>query len=170
MAWERSNKLFAPRIEAINSAKSFPKEKRDSDNFLLLSLQVNLHGKQDAQAITAAIPEQKLSLIVVNTLTVSIGANSENDSGDMAQFIQNIGKLKVQYNCHVMIIHHTGKDKSRGARGHTSLRAPVDTEIEVKVDGAIHIADTKKQRDMENGKKVGLTLRVIKLGLNDEMT
>jgi hypothetical protein len=168
LACEGGKKSFAPRIEAISRAKSFLKEKRDSDNFLLLPLQVDLHGKQDAQAITAAIPEQKLSLIVVDTLAMSIGAGSENDSADMAQFIQNIGKLKAHYNCHVMIIHHTGKDKSRGARGHTSLRAAVDTEIEVKVDGSIRIAETKKQRDMENGKKVGFTLRVIELGLDDE--
>jgi len=34
-----------------------------------------------------------------------------------------------------MIIHHSGKDKNKGARGHSSLRAAVDTEIEIKVDG-----------------------------------
>ena len=71
MACEGGKKSFAPRIEAISRAKSFLKEKRDSDNFLLLPLQVDLHGKQDAQAITAAIPEQKLSLIVVDTLAMS---------------------------------------------------------------------------------------------------
>ena len=48
LACEGGKKSFAPRIEAISRAKSFLKEKRDSDNFLRLPLQVDLHGKQDA--------------------------------------------------------------------------------------------------------------------------
>ena len=35
---------------------------------------------------------------------------------------------------HLLIVHHTGKDETRGARGHTSLRAATDTEIEITGD------------------------------------
>ena len=31
-----------------------------------------------------------------------------------------------------MLVHHTGKDTAKGARGHSLLRAATDTEIEVK--------------------------------------
>ena len=58
----------------------------------------------------------------------------------MAQFIKNIMTLKKRYNCHVLIVHHSGKDQAKCARGHSSLRAAVDTEIVVKVDGSIRIA------------------------------
>ena len=51
----------------------------------------------------------------------------------MAQYIRNITTLRSGFNCHVLIIHHSGKDKNKGARGHTSLRAAVDTEIEINV-------------------------------------
>ncbi len=43
------------------------------------------------------------------------------------------------------------------------MRAAADTEIEVKVDGSIRTATCKKQGDMENGKSIAFTLRVVDL-------
>jgi len=40
----------------------------------------------------------------------------------------------------------SGKDQTTGARGHSSLRAAVNTEIEVSVDGLMRLATTRKQR------------------------
>ena len=62
-------------------------------------------------------------------LAMTMGAGSENDGADMGQYIKNIMLLKSIFNCHVMIIHHSGKDRGKGARGHSNLRAAVDTEI-----------------------------------------
>ena len=68
-----------------------------------------------------------------------------------------------------LIVHHTGKDRSKGARGHSSLRAALDTEIELKVDGLVRVASVTKQRDMESGKKVAFTLEVVELGLDNDL-
>ena len=65
-------------------------------------------------------------------------------------------------------LYHAGKDKSKGSRGHSSLRAAVDTEIKVKQERNVRTATCEKQRDMENGKKVAFTLRGVDLGLDDE--
>lgn len=168
LASEGGTKSYGPRIAALRDAKSELQEKGAADDLLLTLIQVDLHGTADIDAISAALPELEFALIVVDTLAMSIGAGSENDSADMAQFIKNIMTLKKRYNCHVLIVHHSGKDRAKGARGHSSLRAAVDTEIEVKVDGAVRTATCKKQRDMENGKRIAFTLRVVDLGLDDE--
>ena len=107
--------------------------------------------------------------MVVDTLAKSIGEGSENDGRDMGMFISNIMRLKTHFNCHIMIVHHTGKDRSKGARGHSSLRAALDTEIELKADGLVRIASVTKQRDMENGKKVAFTLEVVELGMDEDL-
>ena len=169
LASEGGQKSYGPRIAALRDAKSELQEKGAADDLLLTLIQVDLHGTTDIDAISAALPELNFTLIVVDTLAMSIGAGSENDSADMAQFIKNIMTLKKRYNCHVLIVHHSGKDRAKGARGHSSLRAAVDTEIEVKVDGSIRTATCKKQRDMENGKSIAFTLRVVDLGLDDEL-
>lgn len=168
LACEGGVKSYSPRIEAIRNAKSDLYGTGMAGHFLLLPTPVDLHGEKDVDAISAALPDLDFSLIVVDTLAMSMGGGSENDSADMGQYIQNIFALKAQYNCHVMIIHHSGKDKSKGSRGHSSLRAAVDTEIEVKDEGSFRTATCKKQRDMENGKQVAFTLRGVDLGLDDE--
>ena len=168
LACEGGVKSYGPRIEAIRNAKSDLYNEGMADHFLLLPTPVDLHGEKDVDAITAALPDLDFSLIVVDTLAMSMGSGSENDSADMGQYIKNIFALKARYNCHVMIIHHSGKDKSKGSRGHSSLRAAVDTEIKVKVVGIVRSATCEKQRDMENGKKVAFTLRGVDLGLDDE--
>ena len=168
LACEGGMKSYAPRIEAIRNAKSDLYREGMADHFLLLPTPVDLHGDKDVDAISAALPDLDFSLIAVDTLAMSMGGGSENDSSDMGQYILNIFALKAYYNCHVMIIHHSGKDKSKGSRGHSSLRAAVDTEIQVSDEGSYRMATCKKQRDMENGKQVAFTLRGVDLGLDDE--
>jgi hypothetical protein len=168
LACEGGVKSYSPRIEAIRNAKSDLYDAGMADHFLLLPTPVDLHGEKDVNAISAAMPDLDFSLIVVDTLAMSMGGGSENDSADMGQYIQNIFELKARHNCHVMIIHHSGKDKTKGSRGHSSLRAAVDTEIQVSDEGIYRTATCKKQRNMENGKQVAFTLRGVDLGLDDE--
>jgi len=156
---------FNKRIFAVKNSKP-DLHKGGCKNLMLLPVQVDLHGAEDASAIINQTNKQNYKLLVIDTLAMSIGEGSENDGRDMGIFLTNIMRLKAHFNCHIMIIHHTGKDKSKGARGHSSLRAALDTEIELKVDGLARIAKATKQRDMESGKKIAFTLDVVELGLD----
>lgn len=66
------------------------------------------------------------------------------------------------------MIHHCGKDEAKGARGHSSLRAAVDTEIEVfRPEGErVSTVRVTKQRDLEPGEPMPFTLRQVVLGEN----
>jgi len=160
-------KGFAKRIAAIKLENNILYENM-ADNLQLLPVQVDFHGEDDVNAVISLIQEQDFSLIVVDTLAMTMGAGSENDGADMGQYIKNIMLLKSKFNCHVMIIHHSGKDRGKGARGHSSLRAAVDTEIEVKADGLMRVATALKQRDLENGKKVAFSLMGVQLGFDED--
>jgi hypothetical protein len=160
-------KGFAKRIAAIKLENNLLYEGM-ADNLQLLPVQVDFHGVDDVNAVIGLVQEQDFSLIVVDTLAMTMGAGSENDGADMGQYIKNIMLLKSIFNCHVMIIHHSGKDRGKGARGHSSLRAAVDTEIEVKADGLVRLATAHKQRDLENGKKVAFSLMGIQLGFDED--
>ena len=160
-------KGFAKRIAAIKLENNILYENM-ADNLQLLPVQVDFHGEDDVNAVISLIQEQDFSLIVVDTLAMTMGAGSENDGADMGQYIKNIMLLKSIFNCHVMIIHHSGKDRGKGARGHSSLRAAVDTEIEVKADGLMRFATAHKQRDLENGKKVAFSLMGVQLGFDED--
>lgn len=103
-----------------------------------------------------------VKMIVIDTLSRALAGGNENDSQDMGEFVKNVDYIRQRLNTHLMIVHHTGKDQARGARGHSLLRAAVDTELEVADD----VITTKKQRDMEFSPPIGFELEVITLGQN----
>ena len=70
--------------------------------------------------------------------------------------------VSVRVGGHVMVVHHTGKDTSKGARGHSSLRAAIDVELEVK-PGLVTVT---KSRDAATGDTFGFHLEVVPLGEN----
>lgn len=66
-------------------------------------------------------------------------------------------------------MHHTGKDTGRGARGHSPLRAAIDTEIELSRDDLGQItAEVTKQRDGPTGYRFCYQLRQVELGLDQD--
>lgn len=107
---------------------------------------------------------QSPSLIVVDTLARAIAGGNENSSEDMGALVRNGDLIRQATGAHLMWIHHSGKDQAKGARGHSSLRAATDTEIEVAAVGVARQATITKQRDMECSGAFGFTLRAVELG------
>ncbi len=87
---------------------------------------------------------QKCVLIVVDTLARAMAGGDENTATDMGRFVGHCNRLQHATGAAVHIIHHTGKDKSKGARGSSALRAATDTEIAI----APGLMAIEKQRDM----------------------
>ena len=93
-----------------------------------------------------------------------MGAGDENTAKDMGQFVQSVDAIRQATGAHVAIIHHSGKDAGKGARGSGSLRAAVDTEIELRRNGAAIVATATKQRDMVCGAEFAYRLVSVELG------
>jgi hypothetical protein len=110
----------------------------------------------------------KLALIVVDTLSRAIAGGNENGPEDMTAFIANVDALRDYTGAHVMIVHHTGKDTAQGARGHSSLRAATDTEIEIENDEGLRTATATKQRDLEPKQPIVFQLKVHEIGNDDD--
>jgi putative DNA primase/helicase len=93
---------------------------------------------------------EKVGLIVIDTVQRVMAGADENAVEDMGRFVAAVDRLREETGAHVLAIHHSGKDASKGARGHSSLRAAVDTEIEVAADefNRQHSFTITKQRDL----------------------
>lgn len=109
-----------------------------------------------------------IGLIVVDTLSRAIAGGNENSSEDMGALVRHLDLIRQALPAHVMVIHHSGKDSARGARGHSLLRAATDTEIEVSrgPGGTTATARVTKQREMELGAEFSFSLTAVTLGLN----
>lgn len=112
----------------------------------------------------------QVKFIVVDTLSRSMAGGNENSPEDMTKFIGNCDKLREITSASLAVVHHSGKDKAAGARGHSSLRAATDTEIELDHDEAtgMRTARATKQRDMETGTLFSFKLNVIELGIDED--
>ena len=119
---------------------------------------------QAAEETTGA----KVAAIVLDTLARVMVAGNENDSRDMSAFIANVDRIRAETGAAVMIVHHCGKDSSKGARGHSSLRAAVDTEILIEGLEGTRIATVTKQRDMPSGQRYAFDLVPIEIGTDLE--
>lgn len=109
-----------------------------------------------------------ISVVVIDTLSRAMAGGNENSPEDMTAFIGNCDKLREATGAHVMVIHHSGKDRERGARGHSALKAAVDTEIEVTKDDGIITAEVKKQRDGKTGTKFSFIMQSVSVGQDDD--
>jgi hypothetical protein len=141
-----------------------------SERLVVIPVSIDLCGSAlDAEAVAALIRDEaevhgEPALLVIDTLARSMGQGDENTAPDMGAFVRNVDVIREKTSAHVMVIHHSGKDRAKGARGHSSLRAATDTEIELTGEAEIVVAEAKKQRDMANGRRFAYRLAEVDLG------
>ncbi len=71
-------------------------------------------------------------VLIIDTWAMLTASMDENSGKDMSAAMASLRELQARvYNLTIIIIHHAGKDGSRGMRGHSSLLAAVDVAIEV---------------------------------------
>lgn len=102
----------------------------------------------------------RLGLIVLDTLSRVLAGGDENSSIDMGALVRHFDAIRTATSAHLMVVHHTGKNLAKGARGHSLLRAATDTEIEVSAEG-IRVT---KQRDLEKRSAAKFGLETVVLG------
>ena len=86
-------------------------------------------------------------VVAIDTYTAALGANgSDCDPKDVSAFIQNVQRHLLP-SCTVVVLHHFGKDSSRGGRGWSGLRAALDFELEIDHDGDLRTMRVTKSRD-----------------------
>lgn len=101
-----------------------------------------------------------VGLVVLDTLSRVLAGGDENSSVDMGAFVRNVDHLRHATGAHTMLVHHSGKNRAKGARGHSLLRAATDTEIEI-ADNEITVT---KQRDIDGNFRRSFVLDPLELG------
>ncbi len=138
-----------------------------------------LHDQADLQyildlayGVKARLPNAP-QIIVIDTLSRIMAGGDENSPADMTALIRNMDAIREATGAHITLVHHTGKDTAKGARGHSSLRAATDTEIEVANENGARAALVTKQREHQGGETFAFTLKSVSLGIDmdgDEVT
>jgi hypothetical protein len=167
------------RLRAYRQAHGIDSERHP---FVLLTLPVDLHGSDDHTSLlieevkhhSAAFEAEfgiPVELIVIDTLSASCPGANENASDDVSRILGRCHRLSNLTGSAVMLVHHMNASGQR-ERGHSSLRANIDSVIEVSrhetlkdADGrTIRMAKITKQKDGEDGVSWRFILRQIELG------
>jgi putative DNA primase/helicase len=162
---------LAKRILGWRSAKA--EETPDPPIHILPQAVAMPTGELDEMiGLIAELPTPPV-LIVLDTLARTFGAGDENSQKDMNAFVAACDRLRDVTGACVLVIHHSGKDAERGARGSTALPGAVDTNIYVKRSGdnvtLVNSAPHGKQKDAAEFADVCLRAQNVKFSYQGEV-
>lgn len=138
-------------------------------NFKIILDNFNLMKESNVVDLAQTIIDAQMhkGLIAVDTLNQASPGAEENSSVDMGHILKHLKLLQEMTGGLVLVIHHSGKDASQGLRGHSSLKAALDTNIQV-VGGDKRSWLLEKSKDGADGKSFGFKLAVQQLGVDSD--
>lgn len=155
---EAGYKLRAQAWE-MNHAQPLPNGLR------LLLDPFKLTESQDVEDLAAVVPAG--AVVIVDTLNRAAPDIDENSSRDMGKVLEAAKRLQALTGGLVVLVHHTGKDESKGLRGHSSLFAALDAVVTVSRDGDHREWKLGKSKDGADGEAYTFKLRVEPLGFDE---
>jgi hypothetical protein len=123
----------------------------------------DLTGRKALADLLATLPEKPV-FIVIDTFARALMGGDENSAQDVGAFNSAVAALIDSTQACVMIIHHSGKNKSAGARGSSALLGAIDTELEVDN----HTVTANKQRDVEACEPIGFKLVPLIVSVDED--
>jgi RecA-family ATPase len=122
-----------------------------TEPFNLVNLDDVLALARDARKV-AEKRGATIRLVVVDTLSKALQGAAEDEQG-IGKAIANADVIRQELEANVLLVHHTGKDQSAGARGSSLIGANVDSMFRVSRElNQPRIAVTcEKQKDAEDG-------------------
>ena len=114
------------------------------------------------------VKEIEPSVIVIDTLNQSAAGCDENSNVDMSLIVSRAKIIADAIKGLVLLVHHTGKDASKGLRGHSSLNAALDVAIEVQAETVKtpRFFRITKSKDGTCGEGLAFKLKSVDLGVD----
>ena len=121
-----------------------------------------------SELVAAIVAAGGADLCIMDTFAQMTAWADENSAGEMGRALSHAKALKVATGATVMLVHHTGKDSTKGARGSTVIRGAADAEIEVARMETGRVIRTTKQKDADEGGEWGFTLDQVQVGTDED--
>lgn len=163
------------RVEAFCRHHQLDQDQRQRLPFGFIMGNVNIGPQgQDVGAIIGAAKEledrsgEKCRLIPIDTMARATLGHDENDPRDVGALINKMDAIRRAVDATVEIVHHAGKNLALGARGHSSLRAAMDYEIEIERSGEARTLRVRKNRDGSDAAELGFQLQSVEIGTDQD--
>ena len=135
------------------------------DGLQLMMQPFMLTEPKDLADLAAVVPAG--AVVFLDTLNRAAPTADENSSKDMGEILSAAKLLQSLIGGLVVLVHHTGKDSTKGLRGHSSLFAALDAAVEVSRDGDNREWKVAKSKDGADGDAQPFRLKVETLGVDE---
>jgi hypothetical protein len=103
-------------------------------------------------------------LLIIDTLARCFGSGDENSTEDMGAFIASLDKLRAYFpGLTILVVHHSGKDDTKGARGSTALKGAADAVMHLTKKGPLLFLKSEKQKGAGPFDELKILLDVVAL-------
>jgi AAA domain len=102
--------------------------------------------------IARACPEGPRA-IALDTLARCMGEGDENSARDMGRFVNRCAAIERHFGCVVVVVHHVGKDPTRGGRGSNALNGAADVTMMVEKAEAFSTVRIEEMKDGPEGQE-----------------
>lgn len=126
----------------------------------------------EAALITDLIKEIKArgqyDLIVMDTFAQVMAGANENSGEDVGKALAECRRIHRHTGAMVLLVHHSGKDASKGSRGWSGLKGACDVELEVSRSDDDRAVSASKLKDGRDGIQIGFKLHTVVLGEDED--
>lgn len=130
----------------------------------------NLILKEDALDVAKAIKASGgADVVIVDTFAQTTPGANENAGEDMGKALAHCKGIHRATGAVVVLVHHAGKDPTKGARGWSGLRAAADAELEVVRGATGRALRLTKSKDGEDELEWGFDLEVVQIGVDEDL-
>lgn len=152
---------FQTRLEALAKHRD---ETLDGVPIGIMAGAPNLLEGGELALIEAIKASGGAGLVVIDTLAQTTPGANENTSEDMGKAIAAVKHISAALDAMVLIVHHAGKDLSRGARGWSGMKGAADVQFEIGRNGDDRYFEIEKSKDGADGMRYHFRLESVPLG------
>lgn len=121
---------YYPNRERIKIMHKNLKNK-STDNFQIAnSVRILFDNEDNIVELDKVLKEIKPKVLIIDPL-VKFHCSNENSANEMANVFRNLRTLMNDNQISVILVHHDGKDESKGARGSSSILGEYDSSINI---------------------------------------
>lgn len=92
-----------------------------------------------------------IGLVIIDTMQMALGGADENSATEATAIVENCRRLSLYLDCAVMLVHHSGKDGTKKARGSSAFMAAMDTVIQMTKNNSGIVLKVVKQKNGPGG-------------------
>ena len=152
------------RVHAVGMRRGEP-----SESFRVIAQDFSLAKPEDVDELGDCLLQsgRRDGVVIIDTLARAAPGLDENSSKDMGLIINAANTLQKMIGGLVVLVHHTGKDGSKGPRGHSSFMAALDAAIRVDQKGKRRIWTLDKAKDAVDGNAHDFELEIVEMGFDE---